>query len=49
MQLVRKIHSLQKFGFWASCLIEIVAGWAIVLVGTGVFLWWPRGKPTAAS
>jgi uncharacterized iron-regulated membrane protein len=44
MQFVRKIHSLQKFGFWASCLIEIVAGWAIVLVGTGVFLWWPRGK-----
>jgi len=44
MQLVRKIHSLQKFGFWASCLIEIVAGWAIVLVGTGVFLWWPREK-----
>jgi uncharacterized iron-regulated membrane protein len=42
MQLVRKIHSLQKFGFWASCLIEIAAGWAIVLVGTGVFLWWPR-------
>ena len=45
MQTVRKIHSLQKFGFWASCVIEIVAGWAIVLVGTGVFLWWPRGKP----
>ena len=44
MQLVRKIHSLQKFGSWASCLIEITAGWAIVLVGTGVFLWWPRGK-----
>jgi uncharacterized iron-regulated membrane protein len=42
MQLVRKIHSLQKFGFWASCLIEIAAGWAVVLVGTGVFLWWPR-------
>ncbi|MBV9509588.1 MAG: PepSY domain-containing protein, partial [Caulobacteraceae bacterium] len=44
MQLVRKVHSLQKFGFWASCLIEIVAGWAIVLVGTGVFLWWPRSE-----
>jgi uncharacterized iron-regulated membrane protein len=44
MQLVRKVHSLQKFGFWASCIIEIVAGWAIVLVGTGVFLWWPRNK-----
>lgn len=44
MQLVRKIHSLQKFGFWASCVIEVTAGWAIVLVGTGVFLWWPRGR-----
>ena len=42
MQLVRKIHSLQRFGFWASCLIELTAGWSIVLVGTGVFLWWPR-------
>lgn len=42
MQLIRKIHSLQKFGFWASCLIEVTAGWAVVLVGTGVFLWWPR-------
>jgi uncharacterized iron-regulated membrane protein len=44
MQVVRKIHSLQKFGFWASCLIEIVAGWSIVMVGTGLFQWWPRGR-----
>jgi uncharacterized iron-regulated membrane protein len=44
MQLVRKAHSLQKFGFWASCLTEIAAGWAVVMVGTGVFLWWPRGR-----
>jgi uncharacterized iron-regulated membrane protein len=44
MQTIRKIHSLQKFGFWASCLIEIAAGWAIILVGTGVYLWWPRGR-----
>src|ERR1700744_2661535 len=44
MQIVRKVHSLQRFGFWASCLIEIAAGWAVVLVGTGLFLWWPRGK-----
>jgi uncharacterized iron-regulated membrane protein len=44
MQLVRKIHSLQKFGFWASCLVEIAAGWAVVMVGTGLVLWWPRGR-----
>jgi uncharacterized iron-regulated membrane protein len=44
MQVVRKLHSLQQFGFWASSLMEIAAGWAIVLVGTGTFLWWPRGR-----
>jgi uncharacterized iron-regulated membrane protein len=44
MQLIRKIHSLQQFGFWASSIIEIVAGWAIVLAATGLFLWWPRGR-----
>jgi uncharacterized iron-regulated membrane protein len=38
MQTVRKVHSLQLFGFWASSLIEIAAGWAIVMVLTGVFL-----------
>jgi uncharacterized iron-regulated membrane protein len=43
MQLVRKIHSLQRFGFWASCMIELAAGWSIILVGTGLYLWWPRG------
>lgn len=44
MQFIRKIHSLQYFGFWASSLIEIAAGWAIVLVVSGFFLWWPRGR-----
>ena len=44
MQVVRKVHSLQKFGFWASCLIEITAGWTVILAGTGLFLWWPRGS-----
>lgn len=44
MQIVRKIHSLQFFGFWASCLVEIAAGWAIVLAFSGIFLWWPRGR-----
>lgn len=51
MQLIRKIHSLQKFGFWASTLVETAAGWAIVMVLTGVYLWWPRkyrGAPAPA-
>lgn len=44
MQVIRKLHSLQLVGFWASCLIEIAAGWAVILVGTGIYLWWPRGQ-----
>lgn len=44
MQIVRKIHSLQYFGFWASSLVEIAAGWSIVLALSGLFLWWPRGR-----
>ncbi len=44
MQTIRKLHSLQLFGFWATALIEITAGWVIVLVITGVILWWPRGR-----
>jgi uncharacterized iron-regulated membrane protein len=29
---------------WGDRLIEIVASWSILLVATGVYLWWPRGK-----
>jgi uncharacterized iron-regulated membrane protein len=44
MQLIRKIHSLDYFGWVANRVIELVAGWAIVLVASGIYLWWPRGK-----
>lgn len=44
MQTVRNIHSLMIVGTWANILVEIVAGWAIVMVLTGIFLWWPRGS-----
>ena len=42
MRTIAKVHSLQLFGFWASSLIEIAAGWAIIMVISGVFLLWPR-------
>jgi uncharacterized iron-regulated membrane protein len=29
---------------WGDRLIEVVAAWSIVLVITGVYLWWPRGR-----
>ncbi|WP_029352661.1 PepSY domain-containing protein [Bosea sp. 117] len=42
MWLVRRLHSLAEFGPVANAIIEIVGGWAILLVGTGFYLWWPR-------
>ncbi|WDS35786.1 PepSY domain-containing protein [Pseudoxanthomonas sp.] len=41
---MRRLHSLDLLGSWANALIEIGAGWAILLVLTGVYLWWPRGR-----
>lgn len=42
--VVKKIHSLEYFGPLANRLVEIVGGFALVLVITGVYLWWPRGQ-----
>ena len=47
--VVRRLHSLDLIGSWASAWIEIAAGWAILLVITGVFLWWPRGQRGGVS
>jgi uncharacterized iron-regulated membrane protein len=41
---VRKIHSLDQFGWLANRVVELVAGWALVLVATGIYLWWPRRR-----
>lgn len=42
MWTIRKLHSLKYFGPWARYAIEIAGGWSILLVGTGLYLWWPR-------
>lgn len=44
MQWVKRLHSLDLAGPVANLLVEVVAGWAIVMVFTGVVLWWPRGQ-----
>jgi len=41
---IRKLHSLKYFSPIARGAIEIAAGWAILLVLTGTYLWWPRGR-----
>lgn len=44
MAVVKRLHSLDIAGPSFNLLVEVVAGWAIVMVATGVILWWPRGQ-----
>jgi len=40
--VVKRIHSLALFGDFPNKLIEVTGGFAMVLVVTGIYLWWPR-------
>lgn len=44
---IRRLHSLAYFGPIANGLIEVAAGWCILLVFTGTYLWWPRQKTSS--
>lgn len=44
MWTIRRLHSLAYFGPIANGAIEIAGGWSILLVITGIYLWWPRGR-----
>jgi uncharacterized iron-regulated membrane protein len=41
-EIVRLIHSELLAGRVGSLLVELAASWAIIMLGTGLFLWWPR-------
>ena len=47
METVKTIHSLSLFGPAMNLLVEVAAGWAIVLFATGIYLWQPRGRKVA--
>lgn len=41
----KKMHSeLVIGGTWANRMVELAACWAMILVITGLYLWWPRNK-----
>jgi uncharacterized iron-regulated membrane protein len=41
-EIIRMIHGELMAGKTGSLLIELAASWAIIMLGTGLFLWWPR-------
>lgn len=49
MQLVKRFHGELLAGNIGSVIIELAGCWAIVLVITGLYLWWPRNARGAAG
>lgn len=47
MALAKKLHSQLLLGPRASWLVELAACWAFVLMASGLYLWWPRGRRLA--
>lgn len=44
MQLTKNIHGSLLLGKPGEFLMELTAGWALVLLTTGLYLWWPRNR-----
>jgi uncharacterized iron-regulated membrane protein len=47
VEIARRIHGQLLLGPRGSWLVELAASWAIVMIVTGLFLWWPRGRGAA--
>lgn len=42
MRIVFRLHGELMAGDWGSRIVELAASWAIVMILTGLYLWWPR-------
>lgn len=42
-RIVFKLHGQLLLGNVGSAIMEMVASWTLVLIITGLYLWWPRG------
>ena len=40
---VRAIHGQLLAGKWGAYLVELAGSWAIVMILSGLWLWWPQG------
>ena len=41
-RIIFKLHGQLLLGNTGSIIMEMVASWTIVLIATGLYLWWPR-------
>ncbi len=42
MRLIFKLHGELLIGNFGSAIVELAASWTIVMIVTGLYLWWPR-------
>ncbi|KUR70916.1 hypothetical protein AQZ52_13965 [Novosphingobium fuchskuhlense] len=47
MQVVHDIHGQLLIGKRGSWIVELAASWAIVMILSGLYLWWPTGRGLA--
>ena len=43
MELISHLHGQLLLGDRGSNLVELAGSWGVVMILTGLFLWWPRG------
>lgn len=44
MEVTKDIHGSLLLGKPGEYIMELTAGWALILVTTGLYLWWPRNR-----
>ena len=49
MRVVHRIHGELLLGDRGSNLVELAASWAIVMIITGLYLWWPTNMKSLAG
>jgi len=49
MKIIFRLHGELMWGSRGSMLVEMAASWAVVMLISGLYLWWPRGAPGAAG
>jgi uncharacterized iron-regulated membrane protein len=49
MRVLFKLHGELLVGNRGSALVELAASWAIIMILTGLVLWWPRGARGAGG
>jgi uncharacterized iron-regulated membrane protein len=48
-ETISRIHGSLLLGTWGDWLVELAASWTIVLILSGLYLWWPRPLRAAGT